>query len=163
MQQLDLQFYTFFVMVLAGMAGGLLFDVSRAIRWEFRTGRIITGLMDLVFWVMATLVVAGALIVGNWGVLRLYVPVGLGLGLVFYHYLASPVMLAVFRFFLRMLRRVLAVIWRALRVVFLNPVVDLAADLKGPIGHLVAPAGRLVTQLRAKLAQWRGSAPPSEK
>lgn len=162
MQQLDLQFYTFFVMILAGMAGGLLFDLSRAIRWEFHAGRILTGLIDLIFWVLATLVVAAALVIGNWGVIRLYVPVGLAFGLALYTYLAGRIAMTVFRFLLRMLRRVLRSIWEVIAKVFLEPILELGGALKRPVGHLLAPVTRGVTALRARLARWLGPKPPLE-
>ncbi|MCL5045559.1 MAG: spore cortex biosynthesis protein YabQ [Actinobacteria bacterium] len=82
----DLQFYAFFVMVLAGVALGLGYDTYRAFRTFCRPLGLIGAAADLIFGLWALFLLGLALLLGNWGDLRVYVVVGVGIGLAFYHY-----------------------------------------------------------------------------
>ncbi len=86
---LDLQFYAFFVMVLAGIGLGLLYDIFRSVRQVFRLDGFLASLGDILLGLASAILLATALVLGNWGDLRLYVPVGVILGLAFYHNTAS--------------------------------------------------------------------------
>ena len=83
---MDLQFYAFFVMVLAGVALGLGYDTYRAFRAICRPNGWIGAAADLLFGLWAFFLFGSALLLGNWGDLRVYVAVGVGIGLAFYHY-----------------------------------------------------------------------------
>lgn len=89
MTPLDLQFYNLFVMVLAGVALGLCFDTYRVVRRILRPGWIATALGDLLFGLGCGLLLAAALVVGNWIQLRSYVFVGLLAGMALYYELAG--------------------------------------------------------------------------
>lgn len=89
MVALDLQFYTFGVMILTGISLGLAFDVYRVIRGLARPRKLLTLVGDLLFWLFATALAGAGLLVGNWGEFRLYVFVGLFIGLLVYYWLAS--------------------------------------------------------------------------
>ncbi|MGE5592032.1 MAG: spore cortex biosynthesis protein YabQ, partial [Bacillota bacterium] len=91
MTPLDLQFYNVFVMVLAGVALGLCFDTYRVVRRILRPGWLATALGDLIFGLACGLLLAAALVVGNWIQMRLYVLVGLVAGAALYHELAGDV------------------------------------------------------------------------
>ncbi|MGE5674344.1 MAG: spore cortex biosynthesis protein YabQ [Mycobacterium leprae] len=103
MQRLDLQFYAFSMVVLCGILLGLLFDVLRAVGRAGKFNRWATLAADLAFWSVCTVALSGALFYGNWGELRLYVLVGLLLGLGLYYWLASPVVLATIDLMIRVL------------------------------------------------------------
>lgn len=91
---LDLQFYAFSVMVLAGAGLGALFDLYRAARHTFHPRGWALAATDLLFCAAAATLAAVALYYGNWIELRLYVFIGAAAGLGLYHGLASA---AVFR------------------------------------------------------------------
>lgn len=81
----DLQFYAFFVMVLAGAALGASYDVYRALRGVCRRPGLLGAVADMLFGLVASLLLGLALLLGNWGELRVYVAVGVGIGLALYH------------------------------------------------------------------------------
>lgn len=91
MLRLDLQFYAFFVTVLCGAVLGLLYDVLRVVRTHYRPNMVAGSATDLLFWAVATGALSGGLFFANWAELRFYVAVGIGLGVVLYLWLASPV------------------------------------------------------------------------
>ncbi|MGE5485973.1 MAG: spore cortex biosynthesis protein YabQ [Ignavibacteriales bacterium] len=115
MEPLDIQLYRVSVMALAGAAAGLLLDIYRIFRWATSPRGFLVYLEDLVFWLILTPLFIFSLLVSNWVDLRLYVFAGFGLGLGSYLLLASPVVILVFRFIVRVLERVGAAVKRAIR------------------------------------------------
>jgi spore cortex biosynthesis protein YabQ len=88
--KVELQFYSMFMVILSGMAVGLLYDLLRVGRIYYELGAITGAVADLCFWILSGLSLAAGLFHGNWGDARLYVLIGLILGLGIYLYLASP-------------------------------------------------------------------------
>lgn len=85
------QIGNFFMTICCGLIIGLLFDTYRVLRGIFSPQTFFTGLGDLLFWIVSTLVVFGALLCTNWGEVRLYVFLGLIIGAVAYIKLFSRV------------------------------------------------------------------------
>lgn len=148
METLRLQFFAFYVLFLAGAGAGLLWDLLRVARGRFRPRGVVEAGGDLLFWLAVTAVVGLALMVGNWGELRLYVGVGISLGLAVYFGLASPVMLPILR---QVLELLIAFIWLIIRVLgflvsvlIIAPVVGLWALLVGAAEQSVRLIGWLM-------------------
>ncbi len=108
---MELQFYAFFMVVLSGVALGLLFDLLRAMRGYYRPNRWVAAIGDLLFWGAAVVVFASGLFLGNWGDFRFYVLVALCAGLGLYYWLASPVLLALMHMILRLVTWLLDFVW----------------------------------------------------
>jgi len=102
------QFGTFGIMILTGLALGVLFDVYRVIRSLIKQGSLSAMLMDLFFWLLATPATFIMLLIGNWGELRLYVFLGIALGLFAYFQLVSPLVLWALVTWLRWIGRLTA-------------------------------------------------------
>lgn len=94
MDSLSVQLYAFVITLLAGASFGLLFDLYRLLRGWLRPGTIATVSMDLFFWVVATPVLAVYILMANWGELRLYVLIGVLLGLAFYYLIFSRLVIS---------------------------------------------------------------------
>lgn len=90
MSSLAGQTYAFLMTIFAGGIIGLLFDVYRVIRSVFQPRQLGTAVWDLVFWIMVTPVLFATLLASNWGELRFYVAIGVGLGLLLYFQAMSP-------------------------------------------------------------------------
>lgn len=157
MASLALQSYMFLVMVLAGVAIGLLFDLCRVVRLHFRGRGFFAALTDAVFWLLATAIAFTALMVANWGDLRLYSFLGLGAGFFLYLGLGSPLtlswLIAVARAIQRCLRWCGRVVRAGVRVVRACAdagrraarAVGRAARAVGRAARAVARAGRAIT------------------
>lgn len=80
--------------ILLGAAGGLVYDLCRAVRRVTQPGTVGTALADLIFW----LSVLGALfyfaVTDAAAQMRLYVLIGEGLGMALYFLTLSPLVLA---------------------------------------------------------------------
>lgn len=87
------QVYGFAATIAAGLSLGLLFDLYRLWRRAIGPKKAVTALSDIVFWVIATPLTYIYLLMGNWGELRLYVVLGLLLGLFLYFTVFSVIVL----------------------------------------------------------------------
>ncbi|MDK2784641.1 MAG: hypothetical protein PWQ41_294 [Bacillota bacterium] len=85
-----------------GAGLGFLFDLWRAYRAVLSPGWIVTSLGDLIFWALAALMVAGALLLINYGQVRMYIFLSLGLGFFIYQVLLSPFLRRPLRQFVRL-------------------------------------------------------------
>lgn len=92
MESLVGQIRAFAATIVTGAAASFCYDYYRVVRGVFRLKKIGTCLGDLLFWMVTTAVVFLMLLWGNWGELRLYVFIGLGLGaLIYFRLFSGPV------------------------------------------------------------------------
>ncbi len=96
MDSLSVQLYAFATTLLAGVSTGFLFDLYRLLRSWLRPGTISAVIMDLFFWVVLAPVIIIYMLMANWGELRLYVFIGVLLGLVFYYLIFSKLVIRIF-------------------------------------------------------------------
>jgi len=135
------QLATFIITVLTGMVLGGVFDFYRIMRGVFRPRWVLTSVADLLYWLLATVIVFGALLLGNWGELRLYVFLGLFAGIVSYYRFLS-------RWTIHLLIGIIRLVGRAARMVKLAIVYSL---LK-PAGFLLRLTCAPVRYIRRKFA-----------
>jgi spore cortex biosynthesis protein YabQ len=83
------QLETFLCLALTGIALSFLFDCYRLMRGTGSPRGLITATTDLLFWLLATIVVFAVLLNSNWGEIRLYVFVSLLSGVLVYYQLLS--------------------------------------------------------------------------
>jgi len=76
-------------MMLCGLAMGLVFDVYRVATHRFHVARWLLPGLDVAYWAAATLCVFSVLLSHNQGEVRLYVFLGLGIGVTGYFGLFS--------------------------------------------------------------------------
>ena len=74
------QAYVFLSTVYTGMVLGLIYDLNRMIRRIFKPRRWIVGALDLLFWLIAAIIVFVVLFFANNGEIRLYNFIGLAIG-----------------------------------------------------------------------------------
>jgi len=85
------QFEVLIIMIITGALLGVLFDFYRIMRGFVKPRWYITSVGDLVYWLLATVIVFGALLIGNWGEVRVYVFFGLAAGVAGYNrWLSRP-------------------------------------------------------------------------
>jgi len=97
----SIQIGNFLMTIFCGLLIGVLFDGYRVIRGILTPKTLITGLGDLIFWFVSTLVVFATLLLTNWGEVRLYVFLGLAIGIFAYMRLCS-----------RIITRIIISFWR---------------------------------------------------
>jgi spore cortex biosynthesis protein YabQ len=83
------QWMTIASMMMCGMAMGTVFDVYRVASHRFHVARWLLPGLDVVYWAAATLGVFSILLESNQGEVRMYVFLGLGIGVTGYFGLFS--------------------------------------------------------------------------
>lgn len=80
---------TFLCLAVTGIALSFLFDCYRLMRGAVNPRVLITAVTDLLFWLVATVIVFAVLLSSNWGEMRLYVFISLIGGVLVYYQLLS--------------------------------------------------------------------------
>jgi len=104
----------FFLMLGEGIIQGVVFDLFRAVRKNFFKGFWAVGIFDILYWAAAALIFAIFISWISFGEIRLFMLVGLILGLIFYFLLFSKTIirllegifllfLKIFKFFFKIL------------------------------------------------------------
>ncbi len=83
------QAYLFLVFILNGVAIGILFDFFRILRKSFKTSNLVTYIEDAIFWILTGFSILYCIFVFNNGEIRMYMFVGIAIGLISYILLLS--------------------------------------------------------------------------
>jgi len=110
-------------MILCGLVMGMAFDVYRVASHRFHVARWILPAIDVAFWAAATLGVFAVLLASNQGEVRLYVFLGLGIGVTGYFGLLSAWVVKLSGKLIDFFMALFRFLWRLIRVLFIVPVV----------------------------------------
>lgn len=89
MQSLAEQLISFVLVMFLGLILGLIFDIYRLLRWVYKPKKIGTAFGDAMFWFVVTGISYFFLLKSIWGDVRVYVFLGLILGIIIYMYFFS--------------------------------------------------------------------------
>ncbi|PYI50230.1 spore cortex biosynthesis protein YabQ [Paenibacillus flagellatus] len=120
---LHVQFLTLSVMAGSGAFMGALFDVYRVLSGQLRPPRWLVPLLDAVYWIAATLFVFRALLYSNYGQVRLYVFIGLALGVWLYFRIASKLTIRLVHLVIRIVLALIRFGRRTIEVAVIKPIV----------------------------------------
>lgn len=98
---LGVQFYTVGMMVLSGHAIGFIYDLFNVLFRKLKLPRWTMPIMDLLYWIVATLLVFGVLIHSNEGQVRIFVFTSMGVGVCLYFLLFSKTIVKVIHFLIK--------------------------------------------------------------
>jgi spore cortex biosynthesis protein YabQ len=115
------QFETFLITVVTGMFLGGLFDFYRIMRGLFKPRRAFTSVADLLYWLLATAIVFIALLLGNWGEVRLYIFFGLFAGILCYFRLLSRQVIRLLIGIIRLVARAMGGLKKIIAYTVLRP------------------------------------------
>ena len=90
------QAYLFLVFSLTGIVIGILFDFFRILRRSIKTSNIVTYIQDILFWILAGIIVLYSIWYFNNGELRTYVFLGLIIGVLIYMTTLSNIIVKIF-------------------------------------------------------------------
>jgi len=110
------QAWLFLSTVLVGAAIGLFYDVFRIFRKTARHSTLAVQLEDLFFWVAATGLTFYYMLHRNYGEIRVFALVGVGIGLVLYLATISRLVLFIFVAIVNYLKRVVAVAFKIILI-----------------------------------------------
>ena len=101
------QAYLFLVFSLTGVAIGLLFDFFRILRRSIKTNNLITYIEDILFWMLTGLLILYNIWYFNDGEIRIYIFIGIIMGLLVYMSTLSSILIKIFTKILQTIIKVL--------------------------------------------------------
>ncbi len=110
------QAYLFLIFVLDGFIIGLLFDFFRILRKTFKTSDIITYIQDILFWILTGLIVLYSIFVFNNGEMRIYIFLGILIGIILYVLLFSKYVIKINVFIINKIKWFISII---LKIIFM--------------------------------------------
>jgi len=128
---LQVQFLTLASVALAGIGMGAAFDGYRVAARELNAGRLWIPVFDLLYWLLAALVVFRVLLAVNEGEVRLPVFLGFFIGLAFYFWLLSDPVIRLYRLLAAAVRRMIRIAVRAADLLVVRPVLWLGRLASG--------------------------------
>jgi spore cortex biosynthesis protein YabQ len=153
--QVDNQLYTFITTIATGILLGVLFDCYRVLRGTFRPRAVMTWVTDLLYWLIATVVVFLALVVSNWGELRFYVFLGIVSGVILYYRLLSLYAIRLFLVIIKLVNGIVALIKKI--IMFIIKPVELCIKI------ICWPFRFITSKVKAWYHLWYPKPPIDEK
>ena len=105
------QAFTFLCSVIGGIAIALIYDIFRIKRKAFKTGRFMTYVEDLLFWLLVAIVMFTMVYYSNEGELRSYLFIGTLIGVVLYALLLSKPVMNSSLFIINILRKIFKTVY----------------------------------------------------
>ena len=90
------QAYLFLVFSLTCVAIGILFDFFRILRRSIKTSNLVTYIQDILFWILTGIIVLYSIWYFNNGELRIFVFLGLIIGILIYMTTLSSIIVKIF-------------------------------------------------------------------
>lgn len=84
------QFFVVLVFIVLGILLGMVFDFIKAVRNNWKPPKVIRLCIDIWYWAFVFFLVAAVLLSVNWGEVRGYVFLSMGIGIVIYFMWISP-------------------------------------------------------------------------
>ncbi|SFF31653.1 spore cortex biosynthesis protein YabQ [Paenibacillus catalpae] len=134
MTSLNLQFFTMGMMLLSGIGLGVIFDGYRVVSNELRFPRWSLPVLDMVYWLAASLLVFRVLYASNYGEVRAYVFLGLLIGVLSYYWLLSKPVIGIVKWLIDAVRALIQFTLRTFDLLIVKPVLLLYRLIRVLIG-----------------------------
>ena len=109
------QAYLFLVFSLTGVIIGVLFDFFRILRRTIKTSNIITYIEDILFWILTGLLILYNIWYFNNGEIRIYMFLGIIIGVLIYMSTLSNILIKIFS---KILQTIIKVIELPIKTIF---------------------------------------------
>ena len=112
------QAYLFLVFSLTGVAIGILFDFFRILRRSIKTSNIITYIEDVLFWILTGIFILYNIWFFNNGEIRLFMFLGIILGVLIYMSTLSSIIIKIFSKILKTIIKILEIPFKTIKTLF---------------------------------------------
>lgn len=112
------QAYLFLIFTVNGILIGLLFDFFRIARKVFHTNDMLTYLEDVLFWILAGIIVLYSIFVFNNGELRLFMFLGILLGAIVYMIFVSSYVIKINVKIINMIKKILGILFTPFKLIY---------------------------------------------
>ncbi|MFW5438528.1 spore cortex biosynthesis protein YabQ [Paenibacillus apiarius] len=138
------QWMTVLLMMMSGLALGLVYDSYRVVAGQFKFPRWTIPFLDVMYWLAATLFVFQMLVKGNQGELRFYVFLGLACGAWLYAVILSKLAVTIVMWLVKAIKAIARFVLRCLYVLIIMPLKAVWFFTKGFIIFLKSVAMFLI-------------------
>lgn len=137
---LQIQFVTLGMMSAGGLTLGVLFDLYRVLSGQLKVPYWLKAVLDLLYWIIGTLIVFKLLYESNWGEVRPFIFLGLGIGITIYFLVFSRTIIRVILFMIRVVQTAIRIGKRMIELFIVKPAIALYRLLILFLGFLLAVA-----------------------
>lgn len=141
------QAYLFLIFVINGLIIGFMFDIFRILRISFKTKNFITYIEDIIFWILTGLLVLSSVFVFNNGEIRLFMFLGIAIGVIIYLIIFSRHIIDfavyVIKIIKKLFKRIFTIILlpfkfikKLLRKIFLKPISFITLNIRKSITNV---------------------------
>jgi len=134
-------------MIGIGAAEGFVFDLFRVLRKNTCKSFAAVSISDVLYWIVAAVILIAALFHFTFGQLRGYLFVGIALGLIFYFLLIS-------RWVIAFLMKLIAIILKIFKLIFKILLTPLTFLYKMLLASLVMFLGRFFKKIAVQIKMW---------
>lgn len=138
------QAYVFLCTIAGGMAIALVYDIFRIFRRAIKTGRMVTNVEDLLYWLIVVFIMFLTIHYSNDGELRIYLFIGAFIGIVLYALLFSRIIMGSSLFIIKVVTNVI----KALIFVISYPVRLILQIIAVPARKLARTARKSIRKAR---------------
>lgn len=131
------EIYIFSLFILTGMIIGILFDIFRIFRKNFKTIDSITYIQDFLFWILTGIILLYSIFAFNNGELRGYIFVGIILGIFLYMLILSKLFIKIFSKIISLMKKILSVPINFLNKCVIKPLSNLLSRLLNWIKKII--------------------------
>lgn len=110
------QAYLFLVFSLTGVILGVLFDFFRVLRKTFKTGDFVTYIEDILYWILAGIIILYNIWFFNDGEIRVFMILGILMGAIIYCLTLSPIFIKIDYFFMKKIKGVFTLLSNILKI-----------------------------------------------
>ena len=110
------QAYLFLVFSLTGVVLGVLFDFFRVLRKTFKTGDFVTYIEDILYWILAGIIILYNIWFFNDGEIRVFMILGILMGAIIYCLTLSPIFIKIDYFFMKKIKAVFTLLYNILKI-----------------------------------------------
>ena len=122
------QAYLFLVFSMTGVVIGMLFDFFRILRRSIKTSNIITYIEDVLFWILTGLLILYNIWYFNDGEIRIFMFLGIIMGVLIYMSTISSILIKIFTKLLRAILKVLEIPFKAI-ISFFRKIITAIANI----------------------------------
>lgn len=108
----------FLIFCINGILIGLLFDFFRILRRSFKTHDIVTYIQDVLFWILTGFILLYSIFTFNNGEIRLFMFLGVALGVIFYMLCLSSYVIKVNVIIIKFLKNIIIKIFGIISIPF---------------------------------------------
>ncbi len=138
------QLINFIYFIITGIILSIIFDIFRVLRRSFKTSDIITNIEDVLFGIITGIVILFSIFLFNNGELRLYIFIGITIGIIVYMLFISKYFIKVnvtiinfIKRFIHLLTKPFKILFKIIKRIFFKPISFIIINIKSLISKIL--------------------------